>query len=240
MTKNQSQFIQYLTGWQHSLSVRTFADLIPNPKHAAVISVDLINGFCSTGPLASPRIQGIVPSVMRFFRDAWDYGIRGMVLTQDTHVPDAIEFGSFPPHCVRGTVESETIPEIKNLPFFKDMEVIEKNSIHSGINTGLQQWLDTHPKITTYIVVGDCTDLCVYQLAMHLRLDANARQMKRRIIVPEDCVATYDMPVDAAKSLGSFPHDGDLLHSVFLYHMALNGIEVVKSVILSSSVKKMN
>ncbi len=240
MTKNQRQFIKYLTEWQNDLSARTFADLIPNPKQAAVISVDLINGFCSIGPLASPRVQGIVPAVIRFFRDAWEYGIRDLVLTQDTHEPDAIEFGSFPPHCIRGTAESETIPELKQLPFFKDMEIIEKNSIHSGINTGLQRWIDAHAKITTYIVVGDCTDLCVYQLAMHLRLDANARQKNRSIIVPEDCVATYDMPVNIAKPLSAYAHDGDLLHMVFLYHMALNGVEVVKNITLSSSNEKKN
>jgi len=27
--------------------------------------------------------------------------------------------------------------------------------------------------------------------------------------------------------LGAMPHDGDLLHGVFLYHMAPNGVEVV-------------
>ncbi|NTV36699.1 MAG: cysteine hydrolase, partial [Anaerolineaceae bacterium] len=30
---------------------------------------------------------------------------------------------------------------------------------------------------------------------------------------------------------GGFPHPGDLLHATFLYHMALNGIEVVKEVL---------
>ncbi len=230
MTNNQGQFMKYLTEWQNALSVHTFPDLLPNPKEAAVISVDLINGFCSVGPLASPRIQGIVPSVIRFFQNAWAYGIRNLVFTQDTHEPDAVEFGSFPPHCIRGTFESETIPELKNLPFFGEIEIIEKNSIHSGINTGLQRWIDTHPEVKTYVVVGDCTDLCVYQLAMHLRLDANASQKNRRIIVPEECVATYDMPLDIAQQTGAFAHDGDLLHTVFLYHMALNGIEIVKNI----------
>ena len=38
------------------------------------------------------------------------------------------------------------------------------------------------------------------------------------------------MPVALAGQLGIMPHDGDLLHSVFLYHMALNGVEVVSHV----------
>jgi hypothetical protein len=62
---------------------------------------------------------------------------------------------------------------------------------------------------------------------MHMQVYANAHQRRRRVIVPSDCVDTYDLPVEAAASAGTFPHDGDLLNLVFLYHMALNGIEVV-------------
>jgi hypothetical protein len=43
-------------------------------------------------------------------------------------------------------------------------------------------------------------------------------------------VDTYDMAVDIAKSIGAIPHDGDLLHAIFLYHMALNGVEVVAGI----------
>ncbi len=95
------------------------------------------------------------------------------------------------------------------------------------MNTGLNDWLQAKPEVDTFIVVGDCTDLCTYQLAMHLRLDANARQRHRRIIVPANAVDTYDRTVATAQQQGGLPHDGDLLHAVFLYHMALNGIEVV-------------
>jgi nicotinamidase-related amidase len=164
------------------------------------------------------------------FNRCWSAGVRQILLLQDTHEPDAVEFGQFPPHCVRGTQEAETVPEFKELPFFNQIRIMEKNSIHSGLNTGLNDWLQDHPQVNTFIVVGDCTDLCTYQLAMHLRLDANARQKVRRVILPVDCVATYDLPVDTAARIGAFPHDGDLLHLVFLHHMALNGIEVVASI----------
>jgi hypothetical protein len=63
---------------------------------------------------------------------------------------------------------------------------------------------------------------------MYLRLRANVLGLRQvRVIVPADCVQTYDLPVETAQELGALPHDGDLLHRVFLYHMALNGIEVV-------------
>ena len=62
---------------------------------------------------------------------------------------------------------------------------------------------------------------------MYLKLQANARNEKSRVILPVDCVDTYDLPVHVANDIGAIPHDGDLLHYIFLYHMMLNGIEVV-------------
>ena len=65
---------------------------------------------------------------------------------------------------------------------------------------------------------------------MYVRLAANAAQRDCQVVVPENCVQTYDLPVAIAKSIGAMPHDGDLLHLVFLYHMALNGVRIVKAV----------
>ena len=129
-------------------------------------------------------------------------------------------------HCVRGTEEAETIPELKALPFANLLTVIEKNSLHPGLGTEFDAWLDAHPALRTAIVVGNCTDLCVYQLAVR----HNARNVPGvSVIVPADAVDTYDLPVEAATAIGAFPHPGDFFHQVFLYHMALNGIQVVRA-----------
>jgi len=118
------------------------------------------------------------------------------------------------------------------LPFADQFVVLEKNSLSSAINTGLDAWLDRHPDVRTFIVVGDCTDLCTYQLAMHLRLRANALQQRDvRVVVPENCVQTFDTPVKTARRLGVSAHHGDLLHAIFLYNMWTNGVEVVKKII---------
>ena len=109
--------------------------------------------------------------------------------------------------------------------------MMPKNSISSTIGTGLLDWLDEHSEVNTFITVGDCTDLCTYQLAMSLRLRANALNLDQRFILPVDCVDTYDLPVDVAQEIGAVPHDGDLLHYTFLYSMMLNGVEGVKSLI---------
>ena len=231
LTITGQPFLAYLDSWRGALPEKTLEEVTPIPGETAVLSVDLIKGFCSMGPLASPRVNDIVPANVALFKRAWGRGIRHIVLTQDTHEPDAVEFGSFPPHCIRGSQESETVDEISSLPFYPEMTIIEKNSIHSGLNTGLSAWLADHPEINTFLIVGDCTDLCVYQIAMHLRLDANARQLQRRVVVPANCVDTYDTPVEFALSQGIPPHPGDFLHATFLPHMALNGVEVVAKIL---------
>ena len=227
--EHSQEFLEYLDGWLAGLRGLSLAETAERPERVAVVSVDVINGFCHEGPLASPRVRAILPPMVRLFQAAWECGVRHFLLAQDTHEPEAVEFACFPAHCVRGTKEAEPVPEIKSLPFFGQMTIFEKNSLDSSQNTGLNAWINAHPEVDRYIVVGDCTDLCIYQMAMHLRLDANARQLRRRVIVPANCVETYDLPVAIARGIGAVPHNADLLHRVFLYSMMLNGVEVMAS-----------
>jgi len=71
----------------------------------------------------------------------------------------------------------------------------------------------------------------LYQLATYLRFRANAYHKDWRVIVPANCTQTWHLSVEDAAGIPAMPHHGDLLHATFLYHMALNGIEVVKEII---------
>lgn len=230
LAEQAKPFLEEVERWLGHLPAISLAEAAPHAERTAILSVDVINGFCYSGPLSSPRVAEIVAPIRELFESAWRYGVREIVLVQDTHEPDAVEFGQFPPHCVRGTAEAETVQAFKDLPFYARIRTFEKNSIHSGLNTGMESWLAEHPDLDTFIVVGDCTDLCTYQLAMYLRLRANALQLKQRVIVPANTVDTYDMPVETARAVGAMAHPGDVLHGVFLHHMALNGVEIVKEI----------
>jgi nicotinamidase-related amidase len=228
MSGGSKPFLDWLARWEESLPEEKLEEIVSDPARVALAAVDLTNGFCCEGPLASPRVAGIIPATVRLFQRAYDLGVRHFVLPQDTHDADALEFLAYPPHAVGGTSESDTVDELKALPFSDSFVIIPKNSVSCDIGTDLDPWLDAHPRVTTFIVVGDCTDICVYLMAMHLRLRANVLGVgDARVIIPADCVQTYDLSVEAAAPAGALPHDGDLLHSIFLYHMALNGIEVV-------------
>lgn len=230
LVKNTQPFLAYLEEWYAALDSLPLHDMISGePERVAVIAIDVINGFCKRGPLASERVGRIAKSVADLFQRAYDLGVRSFVLTHDAHEPDAREFEVYPPHCLRGTAESEPVDELKVLSFYNDVAFFPKNSINSHVGTGLGAWIAQHPQIDRFIVVGDCSDLCTYQAAMQLRLEANAANLQRRVIVAANAVETFDTPVAVARDLGIQAHDGDLHHVLFLHHMALNGVEVVRS-----------
>lgn len=230
LIERSGAFLEWLINWQNNLPVKRLADIVGNqPGQTAIISVDIINGFCYEGVLSSPRVAAIVNPIAELFKHAYELGVRDFVLTQDTHDPQAEEFAQFPSHCVRGTHESQTVEALKSLPFSDSFTVVEKNSINSAINTTLERWLNERPHLRNIIVVGDCTDLCTDQLAMYLKLRSNAQGLGQTIITPANCIDTYDLPVNTANEIGAMPHDGDLLNLIFLYHYALNGIQVVKA-----------
>lgn len=234
LVKRSKPFLRWAVEWFNGLPSLKLERLIKEtggPDRVAVMAVDVTRGFCEEGALASERVGGIVEPIGRLFERAHALGVRHFLLPQDTHSGDALEFGSFPPHCVAGTDEPVTVARLMQLPFADQYLVMEKDSISSSIGTGLDGWLDENPSVTTFLVVGDCTDFCVYQLAMHLRLRANALKLREvRVIVPLDSVDTFDIPVEVAEEIGVFPHPGDLFHLIFAFSMAQNGVEVVREV----------
>ena len=230
----QSQgFLSALVTWERDLPTILWNDLHTEAQQGrvALISVDMINGFCHEGVLSSSRVRDIIPAVVAAFKDAYDIGVREFVLAQDCHKPDSVEFADFPPHCQSGTSEASTIPELADLPFANLYQVVLKNSLNAFHGSGLGKWLETHNHYSAIVIVGDCTDLCVHQMALHLKLYVNEYNLKMRVIVPENAVQTYDMSVETANAIGALPHDGDFMHLVFLYHMRLNGVEVVKEIV---------
>ena len=228
MNKQDENYLDFLDGFCSNLEELSIDKLLDNPSKVAIISMDVTNAFCRTGNLASERVATIINPIVDLFLLAWKKGVKKIVLLHDCHNPNAKEFDAFGEHAVCGTVESETVEEIKSIPFYDEMKIIKKNSINPAQNTEFDRWLEEYPDITTFIVVGDCTDLCVYQASMHLRTSANARDIERRVIIPEVCVNTYDVPVETAVDSPAEPHPADLMHKLFLHHMRLNGIEIYK------------
>lgn len=225
-------FLEYLDDWYSSLPAVPAGTLTgADPGSVAVFCVDMINGFTIEGTLSSPPVARHIPRIVELFRAAHELGVRDFVLPQDCHTDHAEEFATYPPHARAGTHEAETVTELASLPFADTYTIIPKNSLSPAIGTDLDGWLDSHPSLRTAVVVGDCSDLCLYQLAMHLRLRANQYDQRDwRVIVPTDCVDTYGTGLHRARELHTDPHPGDFHHYVFLNHLHLNGVEVVATI----------
>jgi len=147
-----------------------------------VIVVDMLRGFLEEGhPLFCGEVaRSIIPCVQSLLRRETKQGSH-IIYLADTHEPDDKEFEMFPPHCIRGTVECEVIPELAEF----QGEVIPKRRYSGFYDTVLDQRLrELQPD--KIIVVGVCTDICV----MHTVADARNRDYV--VEVPRDCVASFD------------------------------------------------
>lgn len=230
LAKESTKFLDYIENWLENLPILTFEEVIPEPEKAAIISADVINGFLYEGPLSSPRVAAIDKPITQLLKVAWKRGVRDILLVQEGHHQDSLEFDAFGAHALKGTAEAETIDMIKALPFYHQLDIIYKESIHPALNNNFDEWIDQRNHLKTFIAVGDVTDLCLYHLATYLRFRANAFHQERHVIVPANCVQTWHISVEDSEGLPVMPHHGDLLHTEFLYHLALNGIEVVREI----------
>ena len=237
-------FLRWLDDWLQTRDVLPLSILIERAGgagHVALVLVDVIDGFCTDGPLASERVGNIVEPIARLVSAADYVGVGRLACLRDAHHPQAVEFDYYPPHSVHGSAESELVAPLARLREQRQHLVwsdFPKNSIaawaagEGGDQPTFRQWVAACRQggVSTFVVAGDCTDLCTYHAAMGIRLLANERnEIGIRVVVPLDCVQTYDLPVAVAKRLDALPHDGDLMHAVFAYQMALNGVEVVAS-----------
>jgi len=231
LAEKSTEFVNYLEKWLDSRPTVKLNEVISEPEESAIISIDVINAFLYEGPLSSPRVAPIGDSISKLMKESWDIGLRDILLIQDHHSEGTQEFSEYGEHAVAGTEQAEAIDQIKNLPFYDQLTTIYKDSIHPALNNGFDEWISQREPLDTFIAVGDVTDLCVYQLAMYLKLQANAFGRERRVIVPANCTQTWHISVEDAKNNPGMAHHGDLLHAMFLYHMLMNGIEVVKEIV---------
>jgi len=209
---------ELLSRWYEGLPDLDLAGL--EPARAALVSVDVIEGFTRRGALASPRVTAIIPNIVALLGQLSEMGVptTQIAFVQDAHPEDAQEFTAYPPHCVKGTPEAEAVREFQALPNWRDYQHFQKNSIASYTSEDFNRWLEAQA-VDTIIAVGDVTDLCLYTLALHLQTRNLARGLGQRIIVPENCTQTWDAP----------DHPGDLYHLLFLHQLARNGAEVVRA-----------
>lgn len=163
--------------------------------------VDMVNGFVKEGNMHDSSIMKIVPIIQSECKRH-----EHRLFIADTHEEDAIEFKSFPIHCVKNTSESKIIDELNEYV----TEILEKNS------TNTFHVLDKERlnEYDSFKIVGCCSDICVMQFALSLKTYLNQMNMSKQVIVMRDGIATYHAPT----------HDANEYHNMAINMMAQSGI----------------
>jgi len=171
-----------------------------------LIVVDMVNGFVRDGALHDEEIAKVIPRQIELIKQAKAEG-KAIIFIKDTHDENAVEFERFGgSHCVKGTYEAELVDELKPYENDEDTFIIEKNSTSFMEAPEFRKFIEEHPEITEFDIVGCCTDICDFNGAMGLANYLDQWNRRHVVRVHEDAIATYaevarQNYVDAAKLL---------------------------------------
>lgn len=209
-----SQALKAIADEISALPEMNFSDI--KKDNAVLIIVDVVNGFVREGAMSSLDIESIIPNTAALMKKFNDNEMP-IVAFADCHKKDCAEFKSFPEHCVDGTSESELVDELKKEGGYF---LLKKNSTNGFHEKEFMQCLIQNPQTNTIIVAGDCTDICVLQLCLTMKTWYTQQNRSVDIIVPVDCVETYDAP----------NHNGVLMNIAAYKLMSDSGIKFVKTI----------
>ncbi|MBU5419754.1 cysteine hydrolase [Acetanaerobacterium sp. MSJ-12] len=213
----QAAFAEAAKQVEGSLRDLPTAHLDEFPAEGTVCAVvDLNVGFCRQGALASPYADAVVPRAAALARACAERQIYTLAYT-DCHRDDSPEFSAYPPHCVKGSGEEKVVEQIAAVPGIK---IVEKASTNGFLNWYIKELLDRY-EVGHLIVTGCVTDICVYQLATTCKAYANVEGRELDVVVPLDCVDTFDIPG---------VHGRDFYNAVFAASMQANGVRLVERI----------
>mgnify|MGYP003293157435 CR=1 FL=1 len=153
-----------------------------------VVVIDMVNGFVHTGPLSDKNINKVTPNIKKLLNKAVETNTP-IVAFRDCHSVNDEEFNTYPVHCLKGSVESEIIPELNEYKkYFID---IEKNTTN-GFNTGKFLNIAFKNNFDKVYVCGCCTDICVKDFVLSYLNFLNKTKRNTQIIVLEDACYTFD------------------------------------------------
>ncbi len=155
--------------------------------------IDMNNGFVNYGAMANLKYNELVPEQLRLinkFRQ--ENELVNFIL--EGHDKDALEFKTYPKHCVLGTDEALLIPEFIDEQNKTNTRTYYKNSINGMLNRTLQDDLIALKNLREIVIGGVCADLCVMDFGRtQLRfLDEINRDVV--MFVVKSCIDTFDAP----------------------------------------------
>ncbi len=218
MNKNnyiqQHNYFDELASKYTNLNSINISDL--NTQNSVLLIVDMINGFTKTGAMASSDSLSINDDIAKLANEFDKRDIK-IISFADCHNDDSVEFNSFPTHCLETSVESEVTDEIKNACNYK---LIKKKSINGFFESEFASSLSENKHINNFIIVGCCTDFCVLNLALSLKIYHISQNINIDVTVLTDLTETFNSPT----------HNKDFWNIVSYSNMEQNGIKIIKNI----------
>ncbi len=173
-----------------------------------IMVVDMLEGFTRIGPLASPRVDALVPVQAAFLRALPPDSL--VVFVCDAHETNDVEFQRFPPHCLRGDKQAEIRAELLEAAraAHARVEIVEKTTFSGFFRTRLDEIVAAAPS-DEWIVIGCATDCCI---------EANVAELVyrgKRVTVIQELIDTWQMsPLDAEgrRLSRAYVHDANTIN----------------------------
>lgn len=189
-----------------------------------LVVIDMVNGFVNFGALADKEINKVTPNIVKLIERAKSKGVE-IVAFKDAHSQNDEEFKVYPPHCIKGSAESDLIDELK--PYEKDMTLIDKNTTNGFIT---QEFLNIVAKnnYDKVFVTGCCTDICVIDFVTSYINYAHENKLNTQLVVFEDACYTFDTP----------NHNAQNAHNTAIEKMAALGATIANTQQLNNEQEK--
>ena len=177
-----------------------------------LIVIDMLNGFLKEGALADKHIMRIVPRHKELIDNAIKSDDTAVIFVCDRHTTDSIEFLRYPPHALKGSIESELIDELK--PFQKDAYTCYKNS--TSIIFPMEKLLFKLPSLEEVYLIGCLSEICVFESVCAIRSFFD--EYDKKVVV-----GIYKSGIDTYESEG---HNADKINEEIINEMKNKGIEI--------------
>ena len=159
----------------------------------ALFIVDMNNGFVNFGNMANPEYNKLVPEQLKLINKfRTEEQLVAFVL--EAHQKGAVEFNSYPEHCIAGTDEALLIPELINEQTKKDTRTYTKNSTCGMHNPKLIRDLKQAENLKEVVIGGVCGDICVLDLARPMAKYFDELNKIVKMFAVKSAIDTFDAP----------------------------------------------
>lgn len=159
----------------------------------ALYNIDMVQGFVNFGPMANPLYNNLVPEQLKIMEDFRKEN-ESINFIAEGHNKDALEFKSFPEHCILGTPQADIIPDFGYYTNLANTRTYRKNSINGMLNDQVRKDIKSMTNLKETVFMGVCEDLCVMDFVRTYARYLDELNRKVNLFVVANTVDTFDAP----------------------------------------------